>query len=66
MNKYIITVVINGVLLSTPALEYAIAEDTLRRIATDNPEYNARINIAERIARGFIRPEFKPMDSIAA
>ena len=46
MNKYIITVVINGILLSTAPMEYDIAEDTLRRIANDNPEYNVRISVA--------------------
>ena len=66
MNKYIITVVINGIVFSSPVLGPKEADETLRRIATDNPDYNARINIAERIARGFIRPEFKPMDSVAA
>ena len=46
MNKYIITVVINGIVFSSPVLGPQEADDTLRRIANDNPEYNARISIA--------------------
>lgn len=46
MNKYIVTVVINGIVFTSPVLGFHEAEDTLRRIANDNPAYNVRISVA--------------------